>query len=73
MVEDNLWCMAYELPHSPIQCAIAHKLQEEEDEYNDYGGDHNINMLSFQEYDSFEDEGEYDLDSQRSNQQCYMQ
>lgn len=57
------------MPHSPSQCIVEKMLQEEEENYEGYTNDQTINMLSFEEYDSSEEEGYYDINSKRTGQQ----
>lgn len=45
--DDNLWCLACDMPCSPYQCIVEKKLQEEEEECEGYTDDHTINFLSF--------------------------
>lgn len=63
MIDDVMWCFACDIPHSPSQCIVAKKLQEEEENYEEYVDDQTINMLSFEEYNSSREEDEYDVNT----------
>lgn len=73
MIDDGMWCFASDMPHSPSQFIVAKKLQEEEENYKENANDQTINMFSFKEYNSPEEEEEYDVNSRGISQQCCIQ
>lgn len=68
VVDEDMWCLACDMPHSPYQCAVAMKLQGREEECEEYADDHAINLLSFEDYDSSEGSEGSDVNSRQINQ-----